>query len=77
MHNTEQLLESLGLSAYRVGCLDLLNAALVSYGAESQQDFLCFKVKEKPDQQTGIERANIKVASFSGEFCNRIDEHIF
>lgn len=66
MHNTEQLLGSLGLSAYRVGCLHLLNAALSSYGAESQQDFSCIKVKEKPGQQTGIERANIKVASFSG-----------
>lgn len=55
MHNTEQLLGSLGLSAYRVGCLHLLNAALSSYGAESQQDFSCIKVKEKPGQQTGIE----------------------
>ena len=40
MCNTEQLLSGfLGLFAYRVGCLDLLNAALSSYGAESQQDF--------------------------------------
>ena len=76
MCNTEQLLGSLGLSAYRVGCLHLLNAALSSYGAESQQDFSRIKVKKKPGQQTGIERANIKVASFSGEFCSGIDVHI-
>lgn len=38
---------------------------------------LRIKVKEKPGQQTGIERANIKAASFSGEFCNGIDVHIF
>lgn len=77
MRNTEQLLGSLGLSARRVGCLHLLDAALSSYGAESQQDFSCIKVEEKPGQQTGIERANIKVASFSGEFCSGIDLHIF
>ena len=40
MCNTEPLLSGfLGLFAYRVGCLYLLNAALSSYGAESQQDF--------------------------------------
>lgn len=48
MCNTEQLLSGfLGLFAYRVGYLDLLNAALSSYGAESQQDFFAHQSEGK------------------------------
>ena len=39
---------------------------LSDHGPESCKGFPCVIVKEKPRQQTAIERNNIKVASFSG-----------
>ena len=66
MRNCEQLLGSLGLFAHRVGSLEELNQALFERGPESCRGFSCVTVKQRPGQQTGIERSNIKVASFSG-----------
>ena len=66
MRNCEQLLGSLGLFAYRVGSLDALNQALWDHGPESCKGFPRVTVKQKPGQQTAVERRNIKVASFSG-----------
>ena len=67
MHNCEQLLGSLGLFAHRVGSLEELNQALSECGPESCRGFSRVTVKQRPGQQTGIERSsNIKVASFSG-----------
>ena len=66
MRNCEQLPGSLGLFAYRVGTLDKLNEALSDYGPENCRGFPRVTVKERKGQQTGIERQNIHVASFSG-----------
>lgn len=66
MRNCEQLLGSLGLFAHRVGSLDELNQALSECGPESCRGFPRVTVKQRPGQQTAIERKNIKVASFSG-----------
>ena len=66
MRNCEQLLGSLGLLAHCVGSLEELNQALSEHGPESCRGFSRVTVKQRPGQQTGIERSNIKVASFSG-----------
>ena len=66
MRNCEQLLGSLGLFAHRVGSLDELNQTLSDHGPESCKGFPRVTVKERPGQQTAVERKNIKVASFSG-----------
>ena len=66
MRNCEQLLGSLGLFAYRVGTLEKLNGALSDYGPKSCRGFPRVTVKERKGQETGIERQNIQVASFSG-----------
>lgn len=68
MRNCEQLLGSLGLFAHRVGSLDELNQALSDHGPESCKGFPRITIKQKPGQQTAVERNNIKVASFSGLF---------
>jgi len=68
MRNCEQLLGSLGLFAHRVGSLDDLNQALSDHGPESGKGFPRITIKQKPGQQTAVERNNIKVASFSGSF---------
>ena len=57
---------SLGLFAYRVGTLDLLNDALSDYGPENCRGYPRVTIKERKGQTTAIERQNIKVASFSG-----------
>ena len=66
MRNCERLLGSLGLIAHRVGSLDELNQALSDHGPESYKGFPRVTVKLRPDQETDVERKNIKVASFSG-----------
>ena len=76
MHNCEQLLGSLGLFAHRVGSLDALNESLSDHGPESCKGIPRVTVKEKPGQQTEVERRNIKVASFSGLFTEIISSRI-
>ena len=66
MRNCEQLFGSLGSFAHRIGPLDELNQALSNHGPESCKCFPRVTIKDKPGQQTAIERNNIKVASFSG-----------
>lgn len=66
MRNCEQLWGSLGLFAYCVGTLDLLNDALSDYGPENCRGYPRVTIKERKGQTTAIERQNIKVASFSG-----------
>ena len=66
MRNCVQLMGSLGLFAYSVGTLEKLNGALSDYGPENCRVFPRVTVKEQKGQQTGIERQNIQVASFSG-----------
>jgi len=59
----------LGLYAHHVGSLDELNQALSDHGPESCKGFPCMTIKQKPGQQTALERNNnIKVAYFSGFF---------
>lgn len=66
MRNCEQRLGSLGLFAYRVGTLDLLNDALSDYGPENCRGYPRVTIKERKGQTKAIERQNINVASFSG-----------
>ena len=66
MRNCEQLLGSLGLFAYQIGSLDLLNKALSDYGPENTRGFPRVTIKERKGQQTMIDKRNIHVASFSG-----------
>ena len=73
MRNTEQLLASVGLLAYKIDSLKEANSALKYYGPESfHGDRLT--VKKKSEQQSAISRHNIHVSSMSGQFsldhCN-------
>lgn len=72
MRNCEQLLGSLGLFAHLVGSLDEPNQALSDHGHGSCRGFLRVTVKQRPDQQTAVERNNIKVTSFSGFLDERL-----
>lgn len=71
MRNLEQILGSVGLFAHRIGSLKELNSAISNYGPEVTRNFSRITVKERPGQQTAIEKQNIKVASFSGKFSFR------
>ena len=65
MRNTEQLLGSLGLVAYKNDCLKDANNVLRGYGPESfKGDRLT--VQKKAGQQTEIGKHNIHVSSMSG-----------
>lgn len=65
MRNTEQLLGSVGLFAHKTSCLDDLNNVLSRFGPESFKDQR-MKVKLRHGQETSVDKANIKVATFSG-----------
>ena len=70
IHNTEQLLASIGLLAYRVDSLAEANAALKNYGPESfHGDRISVK---KSDQQSAITKQNIHVSSMSGKTFPKI-----
>ena len=71
MRNTEQLLASIGLLAYRVDSLAEANAALKNYGPESFHGD-CISVKKKSDQQSAITKQNIHVSSMSGKTFPKI-----
>lgn len=64
LRNTEQLLASLGLYAYKVGSLEECNAELANYGPENFTNRISVKMKE--GQETAVEKHNIHVTSFSG-----------
>lgn len=66
LRNTEQLLSSLGMFAYECGSLKDCNAVLAEYGPDSVKGRDRVLVKAKPGQESGIERHNIQVVSFSG-----------
>ena len=66
MRNTEQLLASVGLLAYKIDSLKEANSALKYYGPESfHGDRLT--VKKKSEQQSAISKHNIHVSSMSGQ----------
>ena len=73
MRNTEQLLASIGLLAYKVDSLSEANSALKHYGPESFHGDR-ITVKKKSGQQSSISRHNIHVSSMSGRWknCNTI-----
>lgn len=64
LRNTEQLLASLGLYAYKVGSLEECNTELAHYGPENFTKRISVKMKE--GQETAVEKHNIHVTSFSG-----------
>ena len=65
MRNTEHLLGSIGLVAYKNDCLKDANIVLRCYGPESfKRDRLT--VQKKAGQQTEIGKHNIRVGSMSG-----------
>jgi hypothetical protein len=53
--------------AYECGSLKNCNAVLAEYGPDSMKGRDRIAVKQKPGQESGIERHNIQVSSFSGE----------
>ena len=58
MRNTEQLLKSIGLMAYKIGSLDECNNKLKEYGPENVRGDR-IKAKLKSEQTTAVERNNI------------------
>lgn len=64
LRNTEQLLTSLGLFAYKVDSLEECNKELSKYGPENFNSRITVKTKE--GQETAVEKHNIQLASFSG-----------
>lgn len=68
MRNTEQLLGSLGLFAYRIGTLKACNEALVMYGPENTRCYERIQVKLRTGQQTAVIKSNIHVSSMSGKW---------
>lgn len=67
LRNTEQLLKSLGLTAYRCGSLKECNQVLAEYGPETMvKDRIVVKLKE--GQHTDAGKHNVKIRSFSGNF---------
>ena len=67
MRNTEQLLGSLGLFAYRCGSLEECNEAISHYGPELSRGHDRVPVKLRQGQQTAVSKNNISVTSFSGK----------
>ena len=60
LHNTEQLLVSLGLAAYRCGSLKECNIVLVDHGPETMVKD-CKFVKLKEGQDKDVSRRNIEI----------------
>jgi len=67
MRNTEQLLGSVCLFAYRCNCLDECSKVLSQYGPENSRGHDRITVKLRKGQQTAVDKNNISVASFSGK----------
>lgn len=66
MRNTEQLLGSLGLFAYRCNSLTECDEAIGQCGPEMSRGKERITVKLRKGQQTAVDKNNISVASFSG-----------
>ena len=66
MHNTEQVIGSVGLMSYQCGALKELNAKLSELGPGTFKDNYA-KIKERKGQETAIDRSNVKVSSMSGK----------
>jgi len=68
MLNTEQLLGSFGLLAYRFYALDECNKAVSQYGPELFRAHDKITVKLRQGQPTAFNKNNISLASFSGNY---------
>ena len=66
MRNTEQLLASIGLLAYKIDSLKEANDALKYYGPESFHGDR-ISVKKKSEPQSSISRYNIHISSMAGQ----------
>ena len=67
MRNTEQILGSLGLLAYKIGSLPSLNEKLSELGPRTmKKNFI--RVKEQRNVNLEVNKSHVKVASTSGEF---------
>lgn len=67
MRNTEQLLGSLGLFAFRCNSLEECNEAISNYGPEISRAKDRITIKLRQGQQTAVTKSNVSVASFSGK----------
>ena len=67
MRNTEQLLASIGLMAYKVDSLREANDALKGYGPESFHGDR-ITLKKKAGQESAVSKHNIHISSMSGKF---------
>ena len=66
MRNTEQILGSLGLIAYKIGSLPLLNKKLSDLGPQTmKKNFI--RIKDRRNTQLEVTKNQIKVASISGK----------
>ncbi|KAK3748775.1 hypothetical protein QZH41_013520, partial [Actinostola sp. cb2023] len=75
MRNTEQILKSVGLMAYKIGSLDECNNKLKEYGPENVRGDR-IKTKLKSGQTTAVERNNMSISSFSGSTERQMLEDI-
>jgi hypothetical protein len=64
MRNTEQILGSLGLYAYKIGSLDNLNAKLAELGPKSMKKSFV-RIKDCKNKNLEVTKNHIKVASIS------------
>ena len=65
MRNTEQVIGSVGLIAYRCNSLKELNSKLSDLRPGTFKDDYV-KIKKRKGQETCVDRSNIKVSSMSG-----------
>jgi hypothetical protein len=68
MRNTEQLVGSLGLLAYKCNSLDECNKSLSCYGPENSRGYDRIKVELRKGQECAVTKSNIIVTSFSGRY---------
>ena len=65
MRNTEQILESLGLYAYKIGALESLNEKLAELGPKSmKKNFI--RIKDNRNKNLEVTKNHIKIVSISG-----------
>jgi hypothetical protein len=70
MRNTEQVLGSIGLFAYKIGSLENLNEILRELGpAAMKKDFV--RLRERRNTNLAVNKNHIKVASLSGKFVHK------
>jgi hypothetical protein len=65
LQNTEQILESLGLYAYKIGALQSLNEKLAELGPKSmKKNFI--RIKDNRNKNLEVTKNHIKIVSISG-----------